>query len=256
MSDRPHNPCGTCGICCRSYIVPLCGYDVWRISTLQRLGPEQFVIACEQGQPGADGFLLDDGQSHYGLVLDKRGPVNPKRPCVFLIDLAGGHSRCGIYEHRPVVCQAYPMVLSQTGVAQRRDSLCPPNSWPPAAIARPHWHLALQRQRMHIDIYHLVVACWNQRVVSRGSGTTHSLGEFFDYLMNVYDRLETLAIETGAQALGEIERTWGQSAAAPHDSATADAPPEAPIWYEYCGRAGTIIDEFYGSREPVATRTS
>ena len=27
MSDAFHNPCATCGACCRSYIVPVCGYD-------------------------------------------------------------------------------------------------------------------------------------------------------------------------------------------------------------------------------------
>ena len=39
----PHNSCASCGICCRSHIIPLSGYDVWRISTRQHLSPEQFA---------------------------------------------------------------------------------------------------------------------------------------------------------------------------------------------------------------------
>ena len=53
------NPCATCAQCCTSYIVSVCGYDVWRISTRQRLSPEQFLVAMPQDRRGKDGFLLN-----------------------------------------------------------------------------------------------------------------------------------------------------------------------------------------------------
>src|ERR1043165_3124657 len=90
--SAPHKPCATCGACCRSYVVPLCGYDVWLISTHQRLGPEQFVVTYPQEVGALDGFLLDDESPPYGLALDKQGKFTPHKSCVFLVHLADGHS--------------------------------------------------------------------------------------------------------------------------------------------------------------------
>ncbi len=143
MSDQPPDPCASCGACCRSYLVPVCGYDVWLISTQQRLGPEQFLVPCPQEPPRDDGFLLSQEEPPYGLALDKRGQFHPKQPCVFLIELQGGGTRCGIYAHRPVVCQTYPMTAIDDIVVQYPDTLCPPNSLdtssaPSPGVARRH----------------------------------------------------------------------------------------------------------------------
>src|SRR5690242_11082305 len=106
-----HNPCAACGLCCRSYIVPVCGYDVWRISTAQRLSPEQFLVSYPPADPGLDSFLLAAKEPPQALALDKQGRFARKQPCVFLLRLADGTDRCGIYDHRPVTCQAYPMAI-------------------------------------------------------------------------------------------------------------------------------------------------
>ena len=124
------NPCATCGACCRSYIVPVCGQDIWRISHRQRLDPEHFLIPVPQPQPRSDGFRSQPGAWTYALMLDKQGRLKVDQSCVFLVHLVGGHDRCGIYDHRPVVCQAYPMVMAPRGVTLRDASLCPPESWP------------------------------------------------------------------------------------------------------------------------------
>ncbi len=245
MSDAFDNPCATCGACCRSYIVPVCGYDVWLISTQQRLGPEQFLVPCPQEPPRADGFLLDCEEPPYGLALDKRGRFHPNQPCVFLMELKGGNSRCGIYEHRPVVCQAYPMTAIGTVVAQFDDALCPPGSWPPSAIARPAWREAIARRIMHYAIYEDVVSRWNARVIAAPPGAQFSLYAYYDYLMNAYDRLDALNGEVGADTLAAIQETWGMvgEEGSERDAAESDAP--RPAWIAYRDRIRWLLAGFY-----------
>ncbi len=245
MSNAFHNPCATCGACCRSYIVPVCGYDVWLISTQQRLGPEQFLVPCPQEPPRADGFLLDLEDPPYGLALDKRGQFHPNQPCVFLMDLKGGNSRCGIYEHRPVVCQAYPMTAIGTVVAQFDDALCPPGSWPPAAVARPAWREAIARRIMQYAIYEDVVSRWNARVITARPGTQFSLYAYYDYLINAYDRLDTLNREVGADALAAIQDTWGTigEGSSEYTATKPDAPDR--IWLAYRDQVRWLLSGFY-----------
>src|SRR5258708_5934421 len=138
MSEVAPNPCATCGACCRSYVVPVCGYDVWLITTQQRLSPEEYLVALSPSQPDASHFRLTaEGDIGYALVLDKRGrgPFKHTKSCVFLFDLAGGHSRCGIYAERPVICQGYPMTIWGQRVFQRKNVLCPPGAWSTEMVA-------------------------------------------------------------------------------------------------------------------------
>jgi Fe-S-cluster containining protein len=237
MSTTFHNPCATCGACCRSYIVPVCGYDVWRISTSQRLGPEQFLIPCPQDQPRLDGFLLALDEPAYGLALDKRGRFQPDQACVFLVDLKGGNSRCGIYADRPTVCQAYPMTLRDEETVQFRDAICPPGSWPEAAVHRPSWREAIARRTMHYGIYEDVVSRWNARFMDAPPGMELSLFAFYAYLMNVYDRMEALNREVGAERLAVITHSWGRLPQ--HDSAPH------PIWLDYRDAVRRMLTGFF-----------
>ena len=245
MSDALHNPCATCGDCCRSYIVPVCGYDVWLISTKQRMGPEQFLVPCPQEPARVDGFLLDREDPPYGLALDKRGQFYPGQPCVFLMDLKGGNSRCGIYEHRPVVCQAYPMTAAGTIVAQFTDALCPPGSWSPAAVARPAWRAAIDRRVMQYAIYEDVVARWNARVIDARPGVTFSLHAYYDYLINTYDRLDMLNRELGADALATIQDTWGMVEEGRSERVAAGSDVPALPWLAYRDQIRWLLAGFY-----------
>lgn len=249
MSEPPHNPCATCGACCRSYVVPVCGYDVWLISTRQHLGPEQFLFACPQQEPGPDGFRLGDGPT-YGLALDKRGPLRATQPCVFLLQLAGGNARCGIYAERPVVCQGYPMSMWRDAVIQRRDALCPPGAWPVADIGLQPWRDALQRLLMRFDIYHEVVARWNARVAAGAPCASFTLLEYFSYLLNVYDRLAALDDEIGAPALATVQTEWRRLPEQATGSACATRSRDDVRWLRYFARARQIIDAFYSEIAP------
>jgi Fe-S-cluster containining protein len=253
MSAAPHNPCATCGRCCRSYVVPVCGHDIWQICRAQRLSPASFLVAAPQPKPDPEGFRLErDGPTFY-VVLDKRGRFTIKQRCVFLVTLAGGHERCGIYEHRPMVCRTYPMNLMASVVSPRPDLLCPPDSWPDEVIRRPTWRANLIRQRMRFDVYSVVVARWNARVAAAPPDYVFPLPEYASYLLNVYDRLAALDEQLGAARLAEVEATWRRLALpadAPGQAADDDAPP---AWLDYVARALRIVNGFYSTIAPITT---
>jgi Fe-S-cluster containining protein len=202
----PRHPCATCGACCRTYIVPLCGRDVWRIGGALHLRPERFVVAWREEDDGPDRFRLEPDGPLYTLVLDRRVWSGERSRCVFLLELPGGHDRCGIYEHRPAACGAYPMVLRREAVALRDDPLCPEGAWRPDEPARPAWREALHRARMDFDVYHAVVERWNAR--GRADGSRHHPSDYFDYLLRVYAGLDALERSLGEQALADLRAGW------------------------------------------------
>src|SRR5688500_2181186 len=92
-------------------------------------------------------------------------------------------------------------------VAQRRETLCPPNSWPLAEVTHPRWAVALQGLCMDLDVYGAVVSRWIVRVAAH-PGYSFALPEYFSYLLNVYDRLAALRKTLGAAAMAEVEASW------------------------------------------------
>lgn len=246
----PNNPCATCGACCRSYIVPVSGYDIWLISSRQRVSPEQFLVACPQAEPGLDGFHLDHESPAFGLALDKRGEFEPTRPCVFLMQLGGEHARCGVYEHRPAVCRAYPMSIWKQQVRFMDNILCPPDSWSEGEVRRPSWRASMQRLYMHLDVYHEVVARWNARVARAPSNAEFTLHEYFSYLMNVYDRLAALDSMVGDEALAQIEGSWPTSPRPSVDPSMAQEQRDHLPWIDYLLASREVIDQFYPEIAP------
>jgi Fe-S-cluster containining protein len=184
-------------------VVSLLGYDVWRISRELHLSPELFVLVHDQPEPADDGFLLEPNGRPQGLALDKQGEFHPKQPCVFLLELGGGHARCGIYQHRPAVCRTYPMALRDVVTQVRGDALCPPGAWSEEQIGDPEWRGHLAEYQRRWEEYVEVVDRWNERVRSAGIGR-FSGPEYLRYLMNMYD---TLAMtEEGVVRPGESLR--------------------------------------------------
>src|SRR5688500_456749 len=245
MSESPHNPCATCGACCTSYIVPVCGYDIWLLSSRQRLSPEQYLVACPQEEPGQDGFRLEAGGTSYGLALDKQGRFDPNRPCVFLMHLGDGNTRCGVYHERPVVCRAYPMSIWAGKMSFLEKALCPPNSWPQREAERPGWRLAVQHLYMQHDIYHEVVARWNARIDISAIGNRHSLQEYFSYVLNVYEKLERLAAELGPDSMERVRDSWQTAPRSEIDEDELLIRGADSLWLNYLLKARQIIDAFY-----------
>jgi Fe-S-cluster containining protein len=206
-----------------------------------------FLVPYTEEEGRLDGFLLDATLPPLGLALDRHSGRGGEQPCVFLMRLGDGNDRCGIYDHRPDVCRAYPMSMWNRVVFQRRDPLCPPNSWPAAELARPSWREAITAQHFHFDIYCEVVACWNAQVTA--SAAPFQLEDYYSYLMNTYDRLAALDADLGEETLVRVQATWP---ALPRESLQSD--PEAMrgefVWLDYLLRARETIGGLFPGVAP------
>jgi Fe-S-cluster containining protein len=227
-------------------LVQVCGYDVWRINRAQRLAPEEFVVAVVQPEVKSDGFRLAAGGPTHGLMLDKQGRLKVNQSCVFLVHLGGEDERCGIYPDRPVVCRAYPMVLAPRGVTLREKVLCPPNSWPETELSRRPWRRAVRRVMFQFDLYAEVVAHWNARVDAAPPDRAFGLGEYYSFLINVYERVAALDAELDDDALAQVELTWGFVPDPEHSKIRL----EDLLWPEYHARFRAIVEGFYPDIPP------
>lgn len=249
MTWAPASPCAACGACCRAYIVPVCGHDVWRICRGQHLSPEQFLIPCPQEQPEGDGFRLEREGKTYALALDKQGRLVKTQPCVFLVDLPGGGGKCGIYADRPIVCQTYPMSLMQGVVFERTKTQCPPGSWSPHAPKDPVWRTRLQRLHLRYDVYAEVVARWNARVELDTTGAVLTFFEYFGYVLNVYDRLTALDSILGEDTVSAVEASWP---GIPRPDDPAELPLREPgPWLSYFKEVRRLLDQVFPRVPPL-----
>lgn len=180
--------CLSCeGRCCTAYIVPLTGNDVWRIVEAQRLAPGRFVQREPEDYPTSTGFLLRPGGATYAISLRHQYVRRNERPCIFLMHLREGVQRCGIYPHRPLACQTYPMQLRPAGVGAREDMLCPAGSWAGITEQPDAWRERLLRQDDEWERYARVVQAWNSAVQLRPADSGYVLDDYLAYLIAAYD---------------------------------------------------------------------
>lgn len=202
---------GCSGYCCTVYTVPVIGYDLWRIVQGQQLAPELFVQCQPEDMPTDTGFLLQARGPTYGLSLRHTPARRNERPCVFLIHLRDGVYRCGIYAHRPLVCQTYPMRLNENHLFVRSDALCPPRSWANLERGQAAWRERLLHRQAEWQRYGEVVRVWNAMVRAGNSQRAFVLDEFLAYLVHAYDRISSLpAAEVGAR-LALLAQSYAQS---------------------------------------------
>jgi len=245
--SRPADPCASCGLCCRSYLVPVFGHDLYRLVINRQLDPRSFVFFCEQEEPDRVGFRLVAGGTMYGLALTKKNKLEATEPCTFLIEHADGTSRCGVYEDRPIACRTYPMSREPTGVALMPLALCPPDVWAPDEYAKPHWAEGLHRVGRYRHTYVEAVNRWNAWV-DAGAGTARPPEHFVAYVLQVFKRLTALDEELGPDALAEVERTW---ASLPAGSPVEGSRDTEPGWVSYLRRARAVIDEYFPDLPPL-----
>ena len=242
--------CGDRG-CCTSYMVPLNGRDVWRLSISQRMRPDEFVLAFAHPDAGSDGFILEAGGEDHTLILDKKGKLRLKGPCIFLMQLAGDILRCGVYANRPSACRAYPMIRWQddaqqrTWVAPRGDALCPPGSWQGSAADQRSWGASVQLVDMEYDVYASVVMRWNERVgLSR---RRFNIIEYYSYLLNAYERLNSLDEHLGETYMTRVRATWRTGDPLVNDPRALAAREEEYPWVSYLFKVNEIVNDFFPS---------
>ena len=240
-------PCASCGLCCRSYLVPLFGHDVYRLVVHRRLDPRVFIFFAEQEQPDRVGFRLEANGPSYGLALTKQQALEVDRPCVFLDEHPDGTSRCSVYEDRPIACATYPMSRRFDRIDIKPTALCPPNAWDTDESERPEWRASLQRLARYRDTYTEVVARWNAWVDADGA-RDHPPEHFIAYVLQVYRRLSVLDDQLEPGALADLERAWATFS---HDAPRSGSRDGEPRWLAHLRRGRAVIDEFFPELPPL-----
>ena len=235
--------CDRCdGRCCYNYTVLVTGYDAWLIASAQRLALEQFLVQTAETKRTAAGFAIDHTDATYAIALSRREGPTERTPCIFLMQLPGGHGRCGIYPHRPAACRVFPAELQKGSVAIREDAVCPPGSWNIAAMDLPAWRMSLLRAHLEWAIYYLVVKRWNEAVAASPSGAVCSPLQYYAYLMNVYHGMEPARREVDETHMNAIVTGWASSQRMP-DGIPADESAGAamPPWRRYLDRIEAAV---------------
>jgi len=167
---RTFGGCTTCaGECCRRYVVPVSVVDVRAIVQATALHPAEFLALCAVAPAvPVPGFRLEPGGSEAMVVLDRRAGG----ACTFLLELPGGHARCGGYGHRPLACRAFPTTLRHGTPAIRRDVVCGPDAWSTATMDLAAYHADLTAQRTAWAEHGRIVREWNAMVESSGRRRT------------------------------------------------------------------------------------
>lgn len=158
MSDG----CFSCsGRCCYNIIVRVTPLDMWRIASSQQLAFAEFVEPWKEVEPSDFGLRLDDTADRYLPVL-RRHP-SEHAACTFLMHVADDVKRCGIYEHRPLVCQVYPFEMHTGTVRVRDDARCQPTDWNMATLDYRLRRDTVTRYRGELEHAARIAADWNRR---------------------------------------------------------------------------------------------
>jgi Fe-S-cluster containining protein len=171
--------CSTCaGNCCRHYRVGVNARDVRNLAAGTMLHPAEFIRLMEVERKNREGFRLQPGGAEMDLYLIRAAKTGA---CVFLMEIAPGKARCGVYAHRPLVCSNFPTALTRGAVDIRQDTVCGPNAWNLSAMDLPTYRRDLTRDQTAWAEHRQLVKAWNAQVDTGGRERTDK--DLYDYLL-------------------------------------------------------------------------
>jgi hypothetical protein len=111
---------------------------------------------------------------------------------------------------------------------------------------------------MEYAIYRLVVSQWNERVKNGPADISYSISQYFDYLMNVYYRLEQLRHSISSEEMSSIVRTWDQRSplASVQDTAGHKADQNQTSREPFLDQVQQVIAGFANTLSVVTERAS
>ncbi|HEY7954966.1 MAG TPA: YkgJ family cysteine cluster protein [Polyangia bacterium] len=199
LGDPATSACAGCaGDCCVQHVVPLSGYDLWRLSGGLGVPWDALVEIAEERHPLHFGFRLDRGAVHYHFRLKRRA----SGACQLLLELPGGHRRCGVHGLRPGACRVYPLVARDP----ERDTLsigghaiCPPERAARYLEAAPSLRSLLDEDGADDALYLRVLGRWDELARHTAVERPRTLDEFLGFIDKAYRAIEPLrAPERGA----------------------------------------------------------
>jgi Fe-S-cluster containining protein len=228
------NPCATCSTrCCHRYVVPVSGYDVYRIATGLHLAPEQFLVTVPQPEPTPYSFRLSGSTDTYELALDKSPSRAENKPCVFWLPVGGGAGRCGIHPYRPYACQVYPATLEDAGMVRREDVICPAQAWRDDTFEAPIWRRQYLRMQSESDIYQLTVARWNHHFEHGPQQEALGLPTYLAYLMGLYEQLRPILFSLSEGEWDQLSEGWNAAIGEGESPMLGDVPPQLERWSDF-----------------------
>jgi Fe-S-cluster containining protein len=203
------NPCRGCpGYCCWQNLINLCGCDVWAIAANLRLKVTDFVAFAALNDENHYNFRLDSSDRTYCLALRMRELPDGSHRCLFALDLPANQVRCGIYPFRPIACRAYPLAFVGEKVMVKPWAMCPEDAWDASQLDLVYWREELGRHDMEFSIYACMVGSWNRMAMNQPRLEKLNFVPFLDFLMSIYNCLETVRREVPAEAWPEIWKQW------------------------------------------------
>ncbi len=171
--------------CCSSYLVPLTGFDVWRLVRGLQLPWRE--VAEVRASLARSSFAIDDSDARLGLFL----PAHHGEVCRFLLQLPNQQQRCGVHSSRPLACRVYPWAPdggSQLGVQIMAHAMCPPPQRAHFDSQRGEAHHAIAVELAEWPLYDFLVSRWNDEVAKRRQRST-TPDEFVAWVLALYDAL-------------------------------------------------------------------
>jgi hypothetical protein len=187
LVDEP--PCFTCTTpCCAEYIVPMSAFDVRRLELAIGVSWKALVEVRLTEERWVDSFRLDGSMRRYAIYLLRR----PSGACNLLVELPGGHRRCGAHAGRPLACRIYPYKSSRhspTGVEIVDHALCPPRE-------RAVFEASLEALRPGVfdemaerDLFLRAARRWDAMVSELPRMPTLEPEEYLAWMSEIYDAI-------------------------------------------------------------------
>ena len=205
------NPCLNCpGHCCSQNLINPCGGDVWAIVRQLHIHPTDFLGLAELSEKSSYNFSIDSSEKAYCLVLTMKELPDGSRRCIFALDLPNSVVRCGIYPFRPIACRAYPLAFDGEEVFVKPWALCPDGAWDIGQLDLSHWREELERHDMEFSIYAFLIAIWNTEMRKQPKAEKLDFRPFFNFMFDVYRRLELARAAVPTGAWSGIWKQWRQ----------------------------------------------
>lgn len=169
--------CADCGgKCCREYKVGVTVRDVRVLAEGTAMHPSDFIRLLDTDK---EGFRLRPGGPAKKLYLQRSSAGTG---CVFLMEIASGRARCGVYAHRPLVCSTFPLSIQRGVVTPREETICDLDSWNLAAMDLPACRRELIRDQSAREEHRQIIRAWNELVDASDRESTPQ--ELYDWLMS------------------------------------------------------------------------
>jgi Fe-S-cluster containining protein len=187
--DAGSHACAGChGPCCLHHEVPISGHDLWRLVRGLSVPWRDLVEVDADTHPLYDGFRLDRSSRYHYFRLRRRA----HGACQLLVEIEGGHRRCGVHALRPSPCRLYPLVpaLDAPFAEFSGHAQCPPPQAAAYRAAADELLPLVDDESAERMLWARVIDRWELRAMCAAQPI--AVDDFVSWLGALYDRVDEL----------------------------------------------------------------